>query len=53
MKFGYEDLDVWDRAVTFAVKIIDVTEILNTNKKHFRLIEQIEASYQSISIKYT
>jgi len=26
MKFGYEDLDVWNRAVDFAVKVIELVD---------------------------
>lgn len=50
MKFGYEDLEVWNRAVDFAVRVIDVVESLETSRKHFRLLEQIEASSCSISM---
>jgi len=42
MKFGYEDLDVWNKAVNFAVKVIDIVENMNTDRKHYRLLEQIE-----------
>ena len=31
-EFGYENLDVWDRAVDFAVKVIALIEIINTEK---------------------
>jgi four helix bundle protein len=50
MKFGYEDLKVWNMAVDFAVKVIDLVENLETNRKHYRLFEQIEASSTSISM---
>lgn len=49
MKFGYEDLNVWQKAVGFAVDIIDMTEQLNLPRKHYRLIEQIESSSTSIA----
>ncbi len=26
MKFGYEDLDVWNKAVDFAVQVIETVE---------------------------
>lgn len=38
MRFGYEDLAVWDRAVDFAVKVIDVVESLESSRKHCRLL---------------
>jgi four helix bundle protein len=48
MRFGYEDLDVWNRATDFAVKVIGLTETIDTGRKHFRLFEQIESSATSI-----
>lgn len=50
MKFAYEDLDVWNRAVDFAVKVIDLVETVDTGRRHYRLFEQIEASSTSISM---
>ena len=50
MKFGYEDLKVWNMAVDFAVKVIELVENLETERKHYRLFEQIEASSTSISM---
>lgn len=50
MKFGYEDLDVWNKAVAFAVEVIDLVENISTNRKHYRLLEQIESSSVSISM---
>lgn len=50
MKFGYEDLDVWNKAVNFAVKVIDLVENMNTDRKHYRLLEQIESASTSIAM---
>ena len=50
MKFGYEDLVVWHRAVDFAVKVIEVVEKIEGERKHYRLLEQIEASSTSVSM---
>ena len=50
MKFGYEDLAVWNRSVDFAVSVIDLIENVNTSRKHYRLFEQIEASSTSIAM---
>jgi four helix bundle protein len=50
MKFGYEDLDIWDRAVDFAVKIIELVETVDTGRRYYRLFEQIEASSTSVSM---
>ena len=49
-KFGYENLDVWNRAVDFAVKVIELVETIDTERKHYRLLEQIEASSTSVSM---
>ena len=49
MQFGYEDLDVWNKAVDFAVQVINVVESITTDRKHYRLLEQIEASSTSVS----
>ena len=49
MKFAYEDLDVWSKAVDFAVRVIGIVDSIDTSRKHFRLFEQIEASSTSIS----
>ncbi len=50
MKFGYEDLDVWNKAVEFAVEVIDLVENVTTDRKHYRLLEQIESSSASVSM---
>jgi four helix bundle protein len=50
MKFGYEDLNVWDKAVSFATEVIGAVEKISTNRKHYRLLEQIESSSTSISM---
>ena len=49
MKFAYEDLDVWSKAVDFSVRVINLVDSLDTSRKHFRLLEQIEASSTSVS----
>jgi hypothetical protein len=38
LKFGYEDLDVWNKAVDFAVQVIATVEIIFTDRKHNRLL---------------
>jgi four helix bundle protein len=49
MKFAYEDLDVWSKAVDFSVRVIKLVDSIETSRRHFRLLEQIEASSTSIS----
>ena len=48
-KFAFKDLKVWQKGLYFANDVIDLTENLNTTRKHFRLIEQIEASSASVA----
>ena len=50
MKFGYEDLEVWNKAVEFAVLVIDTVEKISTDRKHYRLLEQIESSSTSVAM---
>ena len=50
MKFGYENLEVWNKEVEFAVLVIDTVENIGTERKHYRLLEQIEAASTSISM---
>ena len=50
MRFAYEKLDVWNKAVDFAVQVIDTVEDIFTDRKHYRLLEQIEASSTSVAM---
>ena len=50
MKFAYEKLEVWNKAVDFAVEVIDTVEDITTDRKHYRLLEQIEASTTSVAM---
>ena len=50
MRFAYEDLEVWNKAVDFAVEVIDTVEQVSTDRKHYRLLEQIEASSASVAM---
>lgn len=40
--FAFEDLEVWQKAVEFSNKVIRLIEKIDTGRKHFRLIEQLE-----------
>jgi len=40
IKFSFEDLDVWQKAVDFAISVIAIAETMSTNRNHYRLIEQ-------------
>lgn len=47
--FGFKELKVWQKSIEFADVILDLVENLNSSLKHYRLVEQIEASSVSIS----
>ena len=49
-KFAFEDLEVWKNAIIFANKIIDLIDLMNTDRKHYRLLEQLESSSASIAM---
>jgi len=42
-------LKVWKKAVEFAVKVIRELDNMQSERKHFRIIEQTEAAVTSIS----
>jgi four helix bundle protein len=50
IKFSFEDLEVWQRAVDFADKVISLAEEIQTDRKHFRLIEQLESASTSVAL---
>jgi len=45
---SYKDLIVWQKSMEFAVSVIEYAENLSCTKRHFRLIEQLEAAVTSI-----
>jgi four helix bundle protein len=47
-KFAYKDLIVWQKSIEFASKVIDLAENLETTRKQYRLIEQLESVVTSI-----
>jgi len=49
-KFSFEDLDIWKRAIEFARVVIGITEVINTDRKHYRLIEQLESAATSVAL---
>ncbi|MDD4356223.1 MAG: hypothetical protein PHN98_03140 [Smithellaceae bacterium] len=43
MQLAFKELAVWKRAVKFAVALNEAVEGISTDRKHYRLLEQIEA----------
>jgi len=45
---SYKHLFVWQKSMAFANEVIDLVDSLDTSRKHYRLIEQLEAAVTSI-----
>lgn len=45
--FSFQDLKVWQKSIDFAEVVIRVIDELDTPRKHYRLIEQLEAASTS------
>ena len=50
MTFAFEELIVYQRAMEFSVSIIEMIDEMETPRKHYRLIEQLESSCTSIAL---
>jgi len=49
MEFAFKELLVWQKAIDFADKVLDTIENIESSRKHYRIIEQLEAASISIS----
>ena len=49
-RMAHKGLIVWQKSMGFANQVIDLLENLETNRKHFRIIEQIEAAVTSVPV---
>ena len=45
---AYKDLQVWQKSIDLATDVIAIVDDLNTSRKHYRLIEQLESAVTSI-----
>ncbi|MBE0684608.1 MAG: four helix bundle protein [Anaerolineaceae bacterium] len=45
---SYKNLIVWQKGIDFAIDVIDLVDHMETDRKHYRLIEQLEASATSV-----
>ena len=50
MAFAFEELKVYQRALDFSVAVIDIIDEIETPRKHFRLVEQLESSSTSVAL---
>ena len=49
MAFSFEELKVYQKALDFAVSVIETIDEIDAPRKHFRLFEQIESSSTSVA----
>ncbi len=47
---SFEKLKVWKKAIDWSVSVIDIVERINCDRKHYRLVEQLEASASSVAL---
>ncbi len=50
MGFAFENLKVYQRALDFSVTVIGVIDEMDTPRKHYKLIEQLESSCTSVAL---
>jgi len=50
MTFSFEELDVYQRALDFSISVIGVVDKLDTPRRHYRLIEQLESAATSVAL---
>ncbi len=50
MAFAFEELLVYQVALDFSVAVIDEIEEIDTPRKHYKLIEQLESSCTSVAL---
>ncbi len=48
-KPAYKNLVVWQKSIQFACKIIGLIDAIESNRKHYRLIEQLESACASVA----
>ena len=49
-RFSFQDLLVWKKAIKFAEMVIRSFEKFESPRRHFRIVEQLEAAATSISM---
>ena len=47
--FAFEDLLVWQKAITFAENVIKTIDLFEAPRKHYKIIEQLESAAISVS----
>ena len=47
-RIAYKDLQVWQKSMEFANQVIRVIDDMDTPRKHYRLLEQLESAVTSV-----
>jgi len=47
--FGFKELIIWRKAIDFSKNVINLVDNIKTEKKHYRITEQTEASATSVA----
>ena len=47
--FGFKELIVWKKAIEFAFHVINRIDLIKSERKHYRILEQTEAAATSIA----
>ena len=50
VKFNFENLEVWTKAIAFCDKVLDLVQNIETVRNHYRLFEQIESACASVAM---
>jgi four helix bundle protein len=48
--FAFENLLVYQKSLDFSISVISIIDEIETPRKHFRVIEQLEASCTSVAL---
>ena len=48
--FSFQNLKVWQKSIVFAENVILIVNELNTDRKHYRLVEQLESAATSVAM---
>jgi four helix bundle protein len=45
---AYKDLQVWQKSMQFAKQVIELIDSMDTSRKHYRLLEQLDSAVTSV-----
>lgn len=48
-EFAFKDLKVWHKAVDFAEEVIGLIDQIDSDRKHYKITEQLEGAVASVS----